>query len=97
MPPATPVLGPATASLQFARSNKTVPLPPDQTVLEVAEAHDVPIDYACRVGVCGTCKIKLLEGKVTMEVEDALTPEDKANSIILACQAKSIGNLVVEA
>lgn len=97
MPSTTPVLGPATASLRFARSNKTAPLPPDQSVLEVAESHGVPIDYACRVGVCGTCKIKLLEGKVTMEVEDALTPEDKANSIILACQAKSIGNLVVEA
>jgi len=34
---------------------------------------------------------------VTMEVEEALTPDDKAQGIILACQAKSIGNLVVEA
>ncbi|MBX9841488.1 MAG: 2Fe-2S iron-sulfur cluster binding domain-containing protein [Xanthobacteraceae bacterium] len=90
-------IGPATASIRFARSNKTVPLPPDKTVLEIAESAGVPIDYACRVGVCGTCKTKLLEGKVTMEVEDALTPEDKADNIILACQAKSIGNLVVEA
>ncbi len=57
----------------------------------------MPIDYQCRVGTCGICKTKLLEGKVTMEVEDALTPEDKAQNIILACQAKSIGNLVVEA
>ena len=32
-----------------------------------------------------------------MEVEDALTPEDKTQNIILACQAKSVGNLVVEA
>jgi len=91
------VIGPATASIRFARSNKTAPLPPDQSVLEVAESVGVAIDYACRAGICGTCKTKLLEGKVTMEVEDALTPEDKAQNIILACQAKSIGNLVVEA
>ena len=32
-----------------------------------------------------------------LEVDDALTPEDKSNNIILACQAKSVGNLVVEA
>jgi ferredoxin-NADP reductase len=91
------VIGPATAAIRFTRSNKTEPLPPDQTVLEVAEAAGVPIDYACRAGICGTCKVKLLEGKVTMEVEDALTAEDKANRIILACQAKSVGNLAVEA
>jgi ferredoxin len=57
----------------------------------------VPIDYSCRAGICGICKTRLLEGKVTMEVQDALTEEDKANGLILACQAKSIGNLTVEA
>jgi len=90
-------IGPATASIRFARSNKTAALPPDRSVLEVAEAVGVPIDYACRIGICGTCKTQLLEGKVTMEIEDALTPEDKARNVILACQAKSIGNLVVDA
>ena len=57
----------------------------------------MPIDYSCRVGTCGVCKTHLLEGDVTMEVQDALTDDDKAKGIILACQAKSIGNLVVEA
>ena len=90
-------IGPATASLRFSKSDKVAPLPPDKSVLEVAESVGVPIDYSCRVGVCGVCKTKLLEGNVTMEVEEALTPEDKADGIILACQAKSIGNLVVEA
>jgi ferredoxin-NADP reductase len=96
-PPAAPAIGPATATIRFAKANKIAALPPDKTVLEVAESLGVPIDYACRVGVCGTCKTKLLEGQVTMEVEDALTPEDKSQNIILACQAKSVGNLVVEA
>jgi ferredoxin-NADP reductase len=97
VPPAAPAIGPATATIRFAKADKVVALPPDKTVLEVAESNGVSIDYACRVGVCGTCKTKLLEGQVTMEVDDALTPEDKSNNIILACQAKSVGNLVVEA
>ena len=90
-------IGPATASVRFARSGKVAPLPPDKSVLEVAESVGVPIDYSCRAGVCGICKTHLLEGSVTMEVQDALTEEDRAKGMILACQAKSIGNLVVEA
>ncbi|MBX9933577.1 MAG: 2Fe-2S iron-sulfur cluster binding domain-containing protein [Methylobacterium sp.] len=96
-PPPPAAIGPATATIRFARSDKTAPLPPDRSVLEVSEDIGVNIDYSCRVGICGVCKTQLLEGKVTMEVEDALTPEDKARNIILACQAKSVGNLVVEA
>ena len=57
----------------------------------------MPIDFSCRAGICGVCKTHLLEGSVTMEVQEALTEEDKAQGMILACQAKSIGNLVVEA
>ena len=41
--------------------------------------------------------VPLLDGSVTMEVEEGLQPEDKARGIILACQAKSAGNLVVDA
>jgi hypothetical protein len=41
--------------------------------------------------------VPLLEGSVTMEVEEGLRPEDKARGTILACQAKSAGNLVVDA
>ncbi|TAJ30034.1 MAG: 2Fe-2S iron-sulfur cluster binding domain-containing protein [Nitrospirae bacterium] len=90
-------MGPATALVRFARSDRTAPLPPDRTVLEVAESVGVPIDYSCRVGTCGICKVRLLEGKVGMEVEDALTAEDKAAGIILACQARSVGNLTIDA
>lgn len=87
----------ATAEVRFTKSGKTGPLAPDQSVLEAAEAIAVPIDYSCRVGICGTCKVPLLEGKVTMEVEEGLAADEKARGIILACQAKSVGNLVVEA
>ena len=90
-------IGPATATVRFAKSGKVAALPPDKSVLEAAESVGVSIDYSCRAGVCGVCKTHLLEGSVVMEVQDALTEEDKAKGIILACQAKSVGNLVVEA
>ncbi|MCO6416206.1 FAD-binding oxidoreductase, partial [Siccirubricoccus sp. KC 17139] len=87
----------ATAEVQFTKSGKTGALAPDQTVLEAGEAIGVEIDYSCRVGICGACKVPLLKGAVTMEVEEGLPPEDKARGIILACQAKSVGSLEVEA
>ena len=87
----------ATAQVEFTVSGKTAPLTPDQTVLEAAESVGVEIDYSCRLGTCGTCVVPLKAGTVTMEVEEGLSPEDKARGIILACQAKSVGSLVVEA
>lgn len=87
----------AAAIATFARSNKTAMLTPDKTILEASEEAGVNIDYSCRTGTCGICKTKLLSGKVMMEVEDALTDEDKAQNIILACQAKATEDVAVDA
>lgn len=86
-----------TATATFARSNKTAALPPSKTILEAAEDVGVDIDYSCRVGTCGVCKVKLLSGAVTMEIDDALDPADKTQNVILACQAKATSDLSVDA
>lgn len=86
-----------TAVATFARSRKTAVLSPDKTILEASEDVGVNIDYSCRIGTCGICKTKLLSGKVTMEIEEALTAEDKTNNIILACQAKAMEDVAVDA
>ena len=87
----------AAVHCKFVRSGKEGPLPADRTVLDVSEDIGVNLDYSCRQGYCGVCKIKLLAGHVTMAVEDGLTAEEKAANMILACQAKSNGNLEVDA
>ena len=68
-----------------------------QTVLEAAEALGVAINYDCRAGICGQCKIRLLSGRVVMDAEDALDPVDRANDLILSCQARCVDHVVVEA
>ena len=68
-----------------------------KTLLDIAELAGVDIDSACRSGTCGSCKVPLQSGHVTMEVDDALDAEDKALNLILACQAKPVGDVVVEA
>jgi glycine betaine catabolism B len=87
----------AAVTCSFARSNKRAPMMPGRTVLETAEDNGVAIEYQCRQGYCGVCKLKLLAGNVTMEVQDGLTPADKASGLILACQAKSTADISVDA
>ncbi len=87
----------ALPTVAFSVSDKSGPLAPDKTILDVADEVGVEIDNSCRVGTCGTCRVKLLAGKVSMAVEDGLETGDKEKGIILACQAKSTGNVVVEA
>ncbi|NNM77759.1 2Fe-2S iron-sulfur cluster binding domain-containing protein [Sphingomonas sp. ID1715] len=88
----------AATTITFSVAGVSAALPAGQTVLEAAEGAGVEIPYACRVGECGVCVVKLLDGEVTMAVETGLAPSDKANGYVLACQAKSTGKpLVVEA
>jgi ferredoxin len=66
--------------------------------LELSEEElGIGIEFSCRVGTCGVCKVKLTSGEIEMVVQDALEPEDKANGIILACQAKPKCAVTVEA
>lgn len=87
----------ATASIVFARSGQTAGMAASQTVLEASEAAGVDIPFECRSGICGTCKTRLLSGRVVMEVEDALTENDKAAGFILACQSRAATDVEVDA
>lgn len=89
--------GAVDATVTFARSDRSAPLPARKTVLDVAESIGVPIDSQCRSGICGTCRCKLLSGRVTMDVRDALSDEDEADGYILACQAHATEDLTIDA
>jgi ferredoxin-NADP reductase len=88
---------PGVAVATFARSKRTAVLPPTKTLLEASEDVGVNIEYSCRVGTCGVCKVKLLSGAVSMEVQEALDASDKQNNVILACQAKATADVTVDA
>ena len=87
----------STSSIRFARSNKRLAGVGTRTVLELAESLGIALPYDCRSGVCGQCKTRLLSGSVVMAAEDALDPLDRANGLILACQATCRDDVVVDA
>ncbi len=98
-PQAAPAKVEATGNgaVTFSASDVSTELLPDETVLEAGERVGVDIDYSCRVGSCGECKVKLLSGEVTMQEEDGLDPGEKDQGIILACQAMSKSEITVDA
>ena len=81
----------------FQASDTIASVPADATILDIADEVGVFIDNACRSGTCASCRVKLLSGRVSMAVEDALTEQDKAEGYILACQAKIRGDIRVDA
>jgi ferredoxin len=91
-PPATSGgLGP---SVSFARSGLTVPWDKSfQSLLELAEACDVPVRWACRTGVCHTCETSLISGTVNYQTEPLQAPVD-GHVLICCCQPKD--ELVVD-
>jgi ring-1,2-phenylacetyl-CoA epoxidase subunit PaaE len=56
-------------------------------ILDAALAQGADLPYACKGGVCTTCKAKLKEGQVEMEVNYGLEPEEVAAGFILTCQS----------
>lgn len=92
-----PAANGAVANVSFLKTGRTAELPPEQTLLEAAEDCGVAIPFECRSGICGQCKTKLVSGRVTMEVQDALTSGDRAKGLVLACQARAMQDVAVDA
>ena len=59
----------------------------DPSLLDAARRCGLEVPYACKAGVCSTCKGKLLEGNVRMDRNFALTPDEVAQGFVLCCQS----------
>jgi ring-1,2-phenylacetyl-CoA epoxidase subunit PaaE len=63
------------------------PLSSDATILDAALKHGADLPYACKGGMCCTCKAKLIEGKVNMDVHWGLEEDEINEGFILTCQS----------
>ncbi|MGI8952854.1 MAG: 1,2-phenylacetyl-CoA epoxidase subunit PaaE [Chitinophagaceae bacterium] len=59
----------------------------DENILDAALHHGADLPYSCKGGVCCTCRAKLIEGEVEMEVNYALEPWEVKQGFILVCQS----------
>jgi ferredoxin-NADP reductase/MOSC domain-containing protein YiiM/ferredoxin len=76
--------GPPGPSVSFARTGLTTPWHPEfGTLLELAEACDVPVRWSCRTGVCHTCETALVTGGVDYSPEPVEPPAE--GSALICC------------
>lgn len=65
------------------------------SILDQALKDQLPVPFACKGGVCCTCKAQVLEGEVFMEKNFALTEQEVENGFVLTCQAHPVTNVVM--
>lgn len=66
-----------------------------RSILDAALHEGADLPYACKGGVCATCRAKLLEGQVNMDINYALEPEEIEQGFILTCQSHPCTEKVV--
>ncbi len=90
-PPGEPGIGPA---ISFIRSGLTVPWDSRfSSLLELAEACDVPVQWSCRTGVCHTCECALIGGAVKYQPDPLELP---ATGNVLICCSRPSGDIEVD-
>ncbi|VTP64992.1 NADH oxidoreductase hcr [Serratia rubidaea] len=80
----------------FSATGKSVQIAPGETVHAAAAKLGLHIPKACGMGICGTCKVKRLEGAVEMAHNGGITDEDVEEGYILSCCSVPTGDVVVE-
>lgn len=65
------------------------------SILDAALEVRKDLPFACKGGVCATCKAKIVEGEVTMDLNYSLSDEEVAQGFVLTCQAHPISDKVI--
>ena len=84
---ATVTLDGATRSFRFPKQG--------QSLLEAALENAMDAPYACKAGVCSTCRAKVLEGEVEMETNHALEDYEVRQGYVLTCQCYPLSDRIV--
>ncbi|MCI0652536.1 MAG: FAD-binding oxidoreductase [Planctomycetes bacterium] len=99
-PPVAAVAAAAPAGkyeISFAKSGKKIRTDGEGCLLDLAEANGIEINYACRTGSCGECKVLCKGGNVEMESEEGLGAGEKEGGYVLTCVGHPKSSCTLEA
>lgn len=81
---------PEFVDVELRGQRRRIPYVAGKTLLQVARDAGLDAPYSCEEGFCGTCVSELLDGRVTMAVDDALSADEKRRGMILPCQSRPV-------
>ena len=93
VPPSAPPK--AIAALIIDGKRREVPVADGEAILDAASRAGVDLPFACKGGMCSTCRAKLVEGRAEMEFNYSLEPWELQAGFILTCQARPVTDKVV--
>lgn len=81
----------------FSKSGRQYACTSADTLLTIAERHGIEVASNCRVGQCGSCATRVLDGDVEMETEEGLDPVLRSQGYRLLCVGRARGTVTLEA
>lgn len=76
-----------TATIIVDGKRRAAPMADGESVLDAATRAGIELPFACKGGMCSTCRAKIMEGAVTMELNYSLEPWELEQGFVLTCQA----------
>lgn len=96
--PVTPLPVPAGApagGYAVRLGDKHFTAQPGETLLQAATRQTIVIPCGCASGMCGTCRVSLVEGSVEMRHEGGISTEEEAQGYILACSSRPRSDVTI--
>jgi len=80
--------------VKIASTGAVFKIPGDKTIAGFLEEKGIKIPTSCEQGLCGTCKVKVLDGEADHR-DKRLSPEQRAEGFFLACVSRAKGDMLV--
>ncbi len=91
----TAAAGGAVARVRVAETGAMLQGQAGESLLETLERHGYEADFSCRAGSCGTCRLRVLGGRVRNPNGQALTPAERAAGYVESCIAQPLGEVTI--
>lgn len=83
-------------TVHFLNSNKSISVVPGTTLIEAATNAGLKIPKACGMGICGTCKVRVMNGIATMSHNGGIDDEETEQGYVLSCCTALQTNIEVD-
>lgn len=87
--------GAVVARVHVAQTGATLQSQAGETLLETLERHGYEADFSCRAGSCGTCRLRVVGGRVRNPDGQALTPAERKAGYVESCVAQPLGDVTI--